>query len=99
MCSFETLSYGTPIKFKILSDNIESNEVFAKVLCSNINNNNTISCITPHGSIFKVHHSNVKRLTESIDLDKIKLLEEDSLTTNSFTYNNLFDNFNTFGNI
>ena len=99
MYSSETLSYGTPIKFEILSDSVECNEVFAKVLCSNINNTHTVSCITPHGTIFKVHYSNVILLTESIDIDKIKLLEADSLKTNSLTYNNIFSNCNNFGNI
>jgi hypothetical protein len=88
----KNLTYGSSVKF-ILNTNDEKHiEIFARVLCNSNNDSNIYSCITPHGSIVKVHYNNIHILTDDKDFQSLKKLEEDSLHNINLIYNNFFKN-------
>lgn len=83
--------FGTSVKVIYTDVNNEEKQVFAKIVCSNPKDNNIYSCITPHGSILKIHYKNVFLLSDDTEFFLMKEIETDALHTNRLIYNNLFN--------
>lgn len=89
---------GTPVKMAYITKENEMKHLYAKVLCSNVKDENIYSCVTPHGSIIKVHYSNLNVLQDNNDLSALEQLEQNSIETNNIIYNNIFNSHFSTGN-
>ena len=99
MNQVESLVLGTPVKMVIRTEENEVKHVYAKVLCSNVKDENIYSCVTPHGSIIRVHYSNLNVLDDDKDLSVLEHLESNSIELNNIMYNNIFNfHFNSGNN-
>jgi hypothetical protein len=96
MNQVENFVLGTPVKMAYRTKENEMKHVYAKVLCSNVKDENIYSCVTPHGSVIRAHYSNISVLDDNDDLSVLKQLENNSIELNNIIYNNILNShFNT----
>lgn len=98
MNQIEDFVLGTPVKVVYRTEENETKHVYAKILCSNVKDENIYSCVTPHGSIIRVHHYNLNVLNDDSDLSVLEQLENDSIEVNNIIYNNIFNSHFNSGN-
>lgn len=91
MIDHKNFTFGTSVKVEYRAENQEYKKVYAKVICSNFKDEQIYSCITPHGSIIKVHHSNLNALNDD-EYQSLKAIEQSAIETKTTLYNNLFSN-------
>lgn len=94
----QKFEYGTSVKIKYIDGNSVDKKVFAKIVCSNFKDSNIYSCITPHGSIIKIHYSNMYILSDDSEYLLMEEVEKDAFDKNRLLYNNLFNLPHNFGN-
>lgn len=86
---------GTSVSFQY-TRNDETFTIYARILSQYRMNPELITCITPHGSIFRVAQDTLHFLTDRDELSKLEFLEKESLSVNYNMYNTLFDKMLTF---
>lgn len=88
---------GTSVSFQY-KRNAETFTIYARILSQYRMNPKLITCITPHGSIFRVAQDILHLLTDSDELSKLEFLEKESLSINYNMYNTIFDKMLNFEN-
>jgi hypothetical protein len=88
----ETLEFskGAPVFFEF-QKNREKIRVYARAYCPYRENEDFITCITPHGSFFRVFFTKLNYLIDSEDLEKLRYIEDEALSINNNVYNNIFN--------
>ena len=76
-----TYKPGTPVVFQVKNDE-NFNNVYARVLTIYKNDKTYITCITPHGSIFRVKTDNLYFIDDESTLEKLKNIETDAISLN-----------------
>jgi hypothetical protein len=87
-----TYKPGRPVKFNLEKDG-NTNTIYGRVMCLYRKDNDYISFITPHGSIFRIYKNNLSIISDSNDLQRLKELERDVVSLNYHPYNSLLDQY------
>ena len=95
----ETTSFvaGTPVSFEYVRYE-DTLRIYARILSIYSNNDNFVTCITPHGSVFRVSQDKLYLLEDKEYLSRLQFIEKESMSINFNMYNTLFDHILNFEN-
>lgn len=96
----ETTSFvaGTPVSFEYVRYE-DTLTIYARILSIYRNDDTLVTCITPHGSIFRVSQEKLHLLENKEELSRLRFIEKESLSINYNMYNTIFDSVLNFENI
>lgn len=89
---------GTPVSFEYVRYE-DTLTIYARILSIYRNDDKFVTCVTPHGSVFRVSQDTLHLLENKEDLTRLQFIEKESMSINFNMYNTLFNHIPNFENI